>query len=73
MRSLFIKIPEISLIEWQKRYDTKQSCAKTLIKMRWFANQTLLTRHMKVRWPGVPVMGFLTASSVRVLRLYSAL
>ena len=30
-----MKMAEITLLEWQKRYGTEQSCAKTLIKVRW--------------------------------------
>ena len=30
-----MKMAEITLLEWQKRYGTERSCAKTLIKVRW--------------------------------------
>ena len=30
-----MKMPGMSLLEWQKRYGTERSCAKTLIKVRW--------------------------------------
>lgn len=30
-----MKMPEISLIEWQKRFGTEHSCAKALVKVRW--------------------------------------
>ena len=30
-----MKMPGITLLEWQKRYDSERSCAKTLIKVRW--------------------------------------
>jgi transposase-like protein/ribosomal protein L37AE/L43A len=30
-----MKMPGITLIAWQKRYGTEQSCAKALIKVRW--------------------------------------
>ncbi len=30
-----MKMPEISLLEWQKRYGTERACAKELTKIRW--------------------------------------
>ena len=30
-----MKMPGITLLEWQKRYGTEQACAKVLIKVRW--------------------------------------
>ena len=30
-----MKMPEVSLLEWQKRYGTEQACAKALAKVRW--------------------------------------
>lgn len=30
-----MKMPGITLLEWQKRYGSESSCAKTLIKVRW--------------------------------------
>jgi transposase-like protein len=30
-----MKMPEINLLEWQKRYGTEKSCAKALMKVRW--------------------------------------
>ena len=30
-----MKMPEISLLEWQKRYGTEKACAETLSKYRW--------------------------------------
>ena len=30
-----MKMPEVSLLEWQKRYGTEQACAKVLAKVRW--------------------------------------
>ena len=30
-----MKMPEISLIEWQKRYGTENACVKALVKVRW--------------------------------------
>jgi transposase-like protein/ribosomal protein L37AE/L43A len=30
-----MKMPKISLLEWQKRYGTERACAKELIKVRW--------------------------------------
>lgn len=30
-----MQIPEISLIEWQKRFGTERRCAQTLVKVRW--------------------------------------
>lgn len=30
-----MKMPEISLLEWQKRYGTERACAKQLAKVRW--------------------------------------
>jgi hypothetical protein len=29
-----MKMPEISLLEWQKRFGTERACEKVLIKMR---------------------------------------
>ena len=30
-----MKMPEISLLQWQKRYGTERACVKTLVKVRW--------------------------------------
>ena len=30
-----MRMPEISLIEWQKRFGTERTCAQTLAKVRW--------------------------------------
>ncbi len=30
-----MKMPGVSLLEWQKRYGTEKSCIQTLIKVRW--------------------------------------
>lgn len=30
-----MKMPSVSLLEWQKRYGTEQACAKALAKVRW--------------------------------------
>lgn len=30
-----MKMPDISLLEWQKRYGTERACAKELAKVRW--------------------------------------
>ena len=30
-----MKMPELSLLEWQKRYGTEKSCAATIAKYRW--------------------------------------
>ena len=30
-----MKMPDISLLEWQKRYGTERACAKELAKIRW--------------------------------------
>src|SRR5665647_1499057 len=30
-----MKMPGVSLLEWQKRYGTEKSCTQTLIKVRW--------------------------------------
>ncbi len=30
-----MKMPDMSLLEWQKRYGTERACAKELIKVRW--------------------------------------
>lgn len=30
-----MKMPEVSLLEWQKRYGTEHACAKALTKVRW--------------------------------------
>ena len=30
-----MKMPEVSLLEWQKRYGTERACAKALEKVRW--------------------------------------
>lgn len=30
-----MKMPKMSLLEWQKRFDTEKACIKTLIKVRW--------------------------------------
>ena len=30
-----MKIPEISLLQWQERYGTEKACASTLAKIRW--------------------------------------
>ena len=30
-----MKMPEVSLIEWQKRFGTERKCAQTLAKVRW--------------------------------------
>jgi len=30
-----MKMPGITLLEWQKRYGTEQACAKVLVKVRW--------------------------------------
>jgi len=30
-----MQMPEISLIEWQKRFGTERKCAQTLTKVRW--------------------------------------
>ena len=30
-----MKMPEISLLEWQKRFGTERACEKVLVKIRW--------------------------------------
>jgi transposase-like protein len=30
-----MKMPEISLLQWQKRYGTERACEKALVKIRW--------------------------------------
>ena len=30
-----MRMPEISLLEWQKRYGTEKACAAALAKYRW--------------------------------------
>ena len=30
-----MQMPEVSLIEWQKRFGTERKCAQTLAKVRW--------------------------------------
>jgi len=30
-----MKIPELSLLEWQKRYGTEKACAAPIAKYRW--------------------------------------
>lgn len=30
-----MKMPNVSLLEWQKRYGTERACAKELVKIRW--------------------------------------
>jgi len=30
-----MKMPEVSLLEWQKRYGTERACEKVLVKIRW--------------------------------------
>jgi transposase-like protein len=35
MEDFIMKMPKISLLEWQKRYGTEEACAATLAKYRW--------------------------------------
>jgi hypothetical protein len=30
-----MEMPEITLLEWQKRFGSERACAKALIKVRW--------------------------------------
>jgi hypothetical protein len=30
-----MKMHEVSLLEWQKRFGTKRACEKVLVKLRW--------------------------------------
>ncbi len=30
-----MKMPEVSLLEWQKRFGTERVCEKVLAKIRW--------------------------------------
>jgi len=30
-----MKMPEVSLLEWQNRFGTERACEKALVKIRW--------------------------------------
>jgi hypothetical protein len=35
MENFIMKMPQISLLEWQKKYGTEKACANAIVNYRW--------------------------------------